>query len=66
MGLMMGTVSVGIGQTHENILGQFERAGIWKVDRPNHRCLVDPGVWAKLPLDKKEQSLQVIYTEEKT
>ena len=49
-----------------NILVQFEQAGIWKVDRPNHRCLVDRGVWDLMPLDKKEQTLQVIYVEEKT
>jgi len=51
---------------NESILVSYERGGIWKVDRTNHRCLVDPGVWAKIPFDKKEQILQVIYVEEKT
>ena len=50
----------------ESILIQFQKANIWKVDRPNHRCLVDRGVWDLMPLDKKEQILQVIYVEEKT
>jgi len=53
-------------QAQEKILDQFERGGIWKVDRANHRCLVDPGVWKLMPFDKKEQVLQVIYVEEKT
>jgi hypothetical protein len=50
----------------EPILAQFEKAGIWNVDRPNHRCLIDPAIWARLPFEKKEQILQVIYVEEKT
>jgi len=50
----------------EKILNQMQQAGIWKVDRPNHRCLVERGVWDNLPFDKKEQLLQVIYVEEKT
>jgi hypothetical protein len=50
----------------ESLLIQFEKAGIWKIDRPNHRFLVDPGVWKTLPFEKKEQTLQIIYTEEKT
>ena len=53
-------------RAQEKILDQFEREGIWKVDRPNHRCLVDPGVWARIPFEKKEQTLQVIYVEENT
>jgi hypothetical protein len=56
----------GICQAQEKILNQFEAAGIWKVDRPNHRCLIDRGVWDRLPFEKKEQTLQVIYVEEKT
>ena len=48
------------------ILNQFEKAGIWKVDRANHRCLVERDVWDRLPFDKKEQCLQAIYVEEKT
>ncbi len=51
---------------NEVILIQFEKAGIWKIDRPNHRCLVDRAVWDRMPFDKKEQILQVIYAEEKT
>jgi len=62
--LMIGFCGLALAQ--EKILDQFEKGGIWKVDRQNHRCLVDPGVWAKLPFEKKEQVLQVIYTEEKT
>ena len=50
----------------EPILIQFEKAGIWKVDRPNHRCLIDPGVWVRWPFETKEQCLQAIYIEEKT
>jgi hypothetical protein len=56
----------GLTQAQEKILDQFESGGIWKVDRSNHRCLVDPGVWARLPFEKKERALQVIYVEEKT
>ena len=48
------------------ILDDFEKNGIWKVDRANHRCLIEGGVWARLPLEQKERCLQVIYTEEKT
>ena len=48
------------------ILVELEKGGIWRVDRPNHRCLVDRGVWDRMPFDKKEQILQVIYVEEKT
>ena len=47
-------------------LVQFEQAGIWKVDRPNHRCLIDLGVWNLMPFEQKEQCLQIIYVEEKT
>ncbi len=50
----------------EPILIQFEKAGIWKVDRPNHRCLIDRGVWDRLPFEQKEQCLQAIYVEQKT
>ena len=50
----------------ESILVQFENGGIWKVDRPNHRCLVERGVWDRMPFDKKEDVLKVIYVEEKT
>jgi len=57
---------VAIGQAEEKILIQFERAGIWKVDPQNHRCLMDRGVWDMLPLEQKEQTLQVIYVEQKT
>jgi hypothetical protein len=62
--LMICFVANGLGQ--EKILNKLERGGIWKVDRPNHRCLVDPGVWKLITFDKKEQILQVIYVEEKT
>ena len=55
-----------ISWAEEKILDQYERGGIWTVDRPNHRCLVDPEVWSKIPFDKKEKILQVIYVEEKT
>lgn len=48
------------------ILDDFEKHGIWKVDRQNHRCLIDLGIWARMPFEKKEQCLQAIYIEEKT
>lgn len=50
----------------ESLLIQYQKAGIWKVDRPNHRCLVDPGVWNRIPFDQKEKVLQIIYVEENT
>ncbi len=50
----------------EKILAQFEQGGIWKLDRPNHRCLIDRGVWDRLPFEKKEEVLQMMYVEEKT
>jgi len=53
-------------QAQERILNQFETAGIWRVDRQNHRCLIDRGVWDRLPMEQKEQTLKVIYVEEKT
>lgn len=55
-----------IAQAQERILNQFEAAGIWKVDRSNNRCMIDRGVWDRLPFEKKEQTLQAIYNEEKT
>ena len=48
------------------ILTAFEEKGIWKVDRANHRCLVDPEVWKLLPFEQKERCLQIIYVEENT
>ncbi len=50
----------------EKILFKFEQAGIWKVDREGHRCMVDQGVWRLLPFEKKESALYIIYDEEKT
>ena len=64
--VLLATLIPCLSFSQEKILDQFEKAGIWKIDRINHRCLVDPGVWARLPLDKKEQTLQAIYIEEKT
>lgn len=49
-----------------NVLDDFEKHGIWKVDRDRHRCLVDPGVWARWPFETKEQCLWAIYQETKT
>ncbi len=56
----------GMASAQERILNQFESKGIWKVDRTNHRCLVDPGVWSLMNFEHKEKTLQVIYVEEKT
>jgi len=50
----------------ESILIQFEKTGIWKVDRVNHRCLIERGVWDRMPFEYKERCLQIIYVEEKT
>ena len=55
-----------VAQAQEKILTQFDKAGIWKIDRSNHRCLIDLGVWDRLPMVQKEQTLQLIYVEEKT
>ena len=55
-----------LGFSQVKVLDDFEKHGIWKVDRPNHRCLIDPGVWVRLPFEQKEQCLQAIYIEEKT
>lgn len=62
--LMIGCFSFASAQ--ERILNQFESKRIWKVDRQNHRCLVDPGVWRLMTFEYKEKTLQVIYVEEKT
>jgi len=53
-------------QSQVKILDDFERHGIWKVDRQNHRCLIEGGVWAQFPLERKEQCLQTIYMEQNT
>jgi len=53
-------------QSQVKILDDFERHGIWKVDRQNHRCLIEGGVWAQFPLERKEQCLQAIYMEQGT
>lgn len=53
-------------QTKTRMLDQFEQQGIWKVDRKNHRCLIEYEVWVRLPLEQKEQCLQAIYNDEKT
>jgi hypothetical protein len=58
--------SSSVSETGPKLLDQFEREGIWTVDRNNHRCLIEGDIWNMLPLEKKEQSLQVIYVEEKT
>ena len=66
LALILMICFVAIGQAQEKILDKFERAAIWKVDRQNHRCLIEYGVWARLPFEQKEQCLQAIYVEEKT
>lgn len=53
-------------QSQVKILDDFERHGIWKVDRQNHRCLIEYGVWARIPFEQKERCLQAIYVEQKT
>jgi hypothetical protein len=66
--LFVGAISVEAQSKTKDkpILIDFQEKGIWKVDRANHRCLVDPGVWELLPFEQKEQVLKVIYVEEKT
>jgi len=50
----------------EHVLVQFEQKGIWRVDRENHRCMMDVSVWRLMPIEYKEKTLQVIYVEEGT
>lgn len=52
--------------SQEKILDQFEQKGIWKVDRENHRCFINSGVWQSMPFEYKEKTLLAIYMEEKT
>jgi len=48
------------------ILNEFQQAGIWKVDKTNHRCFISHSAWIRIPYHQKEQVLWAIYVEEKT
>lgn len=48
------------------ILNEFQQAGIWKVDKTNHRCFISHSAWIRIPYYQKEQVLWAIYLEEKT
>ncbi len=73
--VLLSVISL-IGKRHEpkqssfapqvRILDDFETKGIWRVDRTNHRCLIDGGVWVRLPFEQKEQCLKAIYLETNT
>jgi hypothetical protein len=57
---------ISLAWSQTSLLEQFKKAGIWDIDRKNHRCFVDPEPWALIPFQQKEQCLYVIYSEEKT
>jgi hypothetical protein len=63
IGIILGPCLAG---SQVKILDDFESHGIWKVDRPNHRCLIDSGIWSRWPFEIKEKCLTAIYIEEKT
>lgn len=64
--LFLVFLCTGAVHSEESLLVSFEKGAIWKVDRPNHRCLIEGALWDRFPFEKKEQILQLLYVQEKT